>query len=415
MRIAALALTDESRRFVAGGSPRGARLLLTPNIEISRLAALVAGVDHLRYLDERVNLLELDGTDDLVLAHVPLGAEQSAHRLAERWNSGRAPLLFFGPAVTTTPEPDLQWMRHRVIGDILNVWPQVRTDVLAGRLAGTYRSEPKPVHSVVLPGFSSSPDMNTEYAAVSFCRGCACPDYLKPLCTEYLYYGNTICHRPAEEIVGEVLTLPGKAVTLLDEDVARFPEFYSRLFTHLYDCRRHWFVTASVRLFRYPNLIRLLSKAGVKSVLLDETFISDRLEEAIVNPRLVHEFYRATKTLQSRRILVGARITLDVKRSHTLGYEPIARILLRADVDFILTRFFRRDPSGAYRLVYPEYRPDMSGTDPARLRQCFYSLRACLDRLIRRPRRVGFYSTLAYLLPLSMAYRHQFFEGIPDH
>ncbi|MEO0074367.1 MAG: hypothetical protein ABIK43_06920, partial [candidate division WOR-3 bacterium] len=253
------------------------------------------------------------------------------------------------------------------------------------------------------------------YLAVSFCRGCACPERVKPLCSEYLYYGNAVRQRSPEEIVGEVITLPGKTVVLLDEDIARFPEFYSDVFTRLWDYRRHWFVTASSRLFEHPNFIRLLAKVGVKSVLLDETFISDRLQEAIANPKLVREFYRATKTLQSRRILVGTRITLNVDLYRTLGYEMIARILLHADVDFILTRFLEIEPDGTHRLITPEYRPDLLPNDPARIRQHFYSLRACLDRLVRRPRRVGFYSTLTYLLPLSMAYRHQFFEGIPDH
>lgn len=415
MRITALALTDEPRRFIPSSGIRGARLLLTPNVEISRLAAILGDTDHLRYLDERVNPLELDGRDDLVLAHVPFGADLSARRLAERLYPAGAPLLFFGPAVTATSEPVPVWMRHRVLGDLLNVWPQIRTDVISGRLADLYRANPEPVHSVMLPGLICSPEMNTEYVALSFCRGCACPDHLKTLCPEYLYYGNAVRCRSPEEIVGEIITLPGKKVTLLDEDVARFPEYYSEVFTRLWDYRRHWFVTASSRIFEHPRLIKLLSKVGVKAILLDETFISDRLQETIINPRVVREFYRATKMLQSRRMLVGVRLTLDVGQSFLFDYETVAKVLLRADVDFILTRFVTRSSANTYQLVYPDYRPGISATDPVRIRQCFYSLRACIDRLVRRPRRVGFYSTFVYLLPLSMAYRQQFFEGIPDH
>ncbi|MEO0074361.1 MAG: hypothetical protein ABIK43_06890, partial [candidate division WOR-3 bacterium] len=149
MRITALALADEPRRFVSGGNPRGARLLLTPNIEISRLAALVTGIDHLRYLDERVCTIDLDGTEDLILAHVPLAAERSARRVADHLRNTNIPLLFFGPAVTAMPEPAPPWMRHRVIGDLLNVWEQVRTDVLSGSLADTYRADRMPIHSVM--------------------------------------------------------------------------------------------------------------------------------------------------------------------------------------------------------------------------------------------------------------------------
>jgi hypothetical protein len=35
------------------------------------------------------------------------------------------------------------------------------------------------------------------------------------------------------------------------------------------------------------------------------------------------------------------------------------------------------------------------------------------DRMIRRPRRVGFFTTAVYLLPYSAAYRQSFLEGLP--
>jgi hypothetical protein len=187
------------------------------------------------------------------------------------------------------------------------------------------------------------------------------------------------------------------------------------MFGRLWKYRRHWTISASDRLFRHPDLIRLLAKAGTKVVILNETSFSDHLAAAAGDTKLLRRLYQRVKSLQARRMLVGARITLDVSGSAPRDYERVARVLLRADLDFVLTRLVTAGPDGTRRLLPPVYRPTLTSSDPAWTRLQFYSLEAIIARLARRPRRVGFYSTLVYLLPLSMAYRHQFFEGIPDH
>jgi len=414
VRIAALALTDESRRFVKGFPARGARRLLTANLDICRLAALVAGTDRLDYIDERVSPLNPEAAD-LVLAHVTFGAEQSARELAARLGPTGPPVAFFGPSATAWNDQAPAWVHHRVHGDILNVWPQVRADAAAGALEPVYRAGREPVHAVGLPGLSSSPEMNAGHQSVSFCRGCACPPDLAPFCTEFLYYGDRVHRRPPEEVVGEVISLPGKQVSLLDEDVARFPDYYADVFARLWKYRRHWTVNAGTRIFDHPDLVRLLAKAGTKVVILNETFLSGRLAEAAGDPRLLRWLRHSVKSLQARRLLVGARVTTEVDPARPADYDAAARALRRTDLDFLLMRLLVRDAGGNRRLVPPAYRHTLSSSDPSWLRRQFYSLEAIAGRLARRPRRVGFYSTLVYLLPLSMAYRHQFFEGIPDY
>jgi hypothetical protein len=52
-------------------------------------------------------------------------------------------------------------------------------------------------------------------------------------------------------------------------------------------------------------------------------------------------------------------------------------------------------------------------TEPAWLKNRFYSMETMIDRLVRRPRRVGVFTTAVYLLPYSAAYRQSFLEGLP--
>jgi hypothetical protein len=124
---------------------------------------------------------------------------------------------------------------------------------------------------------------------------------------------------------------------------------------------------------------------------------------------LVHRLYRRVKSLQASKMLVGARLAMPLEPSLPTDYDKIASVLRQIDLDFIEPRFLRPDGSLA-RVVY---RPMVTTTEPAWLKNRFYSMETIADRIARRPRRVGVFTTAVYLLPYSAAYRQSFLEGLP--
>ncbi|NPV13349.1 hypothetical protein HPY86_00225 [candidate division WOR-3 bacterium] len=409
MKILAVALADEAQRFVPGYPPKGAWLFLRPDIEISRLASLCVS-DQFIYLDERVEKIEASPDFDLVLARCNFGQEETARWMVEEFARVKQPVILFGPAVTawgTNPPP---WVTNRVIGDITSVFAEIRTDALHHQLKPLYQAPFQPNYVVPKYGLGKRPVMNTLYQTAQFVRGCACPESLRHLCPEYLYYRENTRLRRKDEVIGEILSLPGKQIHLLDEDITRFPEYYYDLFKILWNYRRHWSVNAGDTLFRYPDFIRLLAKAGTKIIYLNDTFLTARLKAALVSPKLTKQLYHRVKFLQSRRILVGVRLTLTIDEKK---FNAIATLLSRIDLDFVEVRFTTDGPDGKKHLVPLTYHPLLKPEDPAWVKNRFYALSALIDRFIRRPRRVGFYSTAAYLIPYSLAYRQNFLEGLP--
>jgi hypothetical protein len=407
VNVLAVALADEAQRFIKGYPPKGARLFLQPNIEVMRLAALLRPGDFLRYLDERVETTELPDRD-LCLVHVGLGQEDRARELMHnRSGSGFAP-VFFGPQVTSWRESAPTWCGSRVVGDITDVWPRLRTDAESGHLQPVYIASDRPGY-VSPRQVRVNIEMDSSRQTIQFVRGCFCPEPVKTLCTEHLYCGSNTLIRTPEEVVGEVITLPRKRIYLLDDDVAALPDYYPELFSRLRDYHRHWIVNASDRLFDQPRLIRLLSKAGTKVVYLNESFLLGRLHRAAGNHQLVHRLYRRVKSLQANKMLVGARLIMPVEPSIPTDYDRIASVLRQIDLDFVEPRFVQPDGSLA-RVVY---RPMVTSAEPAWLKNRFYSMETMTDRIVRRPRRVGVFTTAAYLLPYSAAYRQSFLEGLP--
>ncbi|MBN2466312.1 radical SAM protein [candidate division WOR-3 bacterium] len=411
MNILAVALVDGSQRFVKGYPPKGARLFLQPNVEVMRVAALLEPDDNLQYLDERVaSILGCGGCgrrQSLCLVHVGLDAGDSARELAHNWSGSGCTPVFFGPQVTSWHEAAPDWCRPRVVGDVTEVWPQLRGDAEAGHLQPLYHASGRPGY-VTPRQVKVSIEMDSSRQTMQFARGCFCPEPVRHLCPEYLYYGTNTFLRTPDEIIGEVISLPRKRIHLLDDDVAALPDYYYELFRRLRNYHRQWVVNASSRLFDHPRLIRLLAKAGTKIIYLNESFLLGQLHRATGSPELVRRLYRRVKSLQASKMLVGARLVLPCKPSIPTDYERIASVLKQLDLDFIEPRFLNPDGSLA-RVVY---RPMLAATEPAWLKNRFYSMETITDRIVRRPRRVGFFTTAAYLVPYSTAYRQSFLEGL---
>ncbi len=412
MRIAALALAEESRRFVPGYPPKGARFLLRPNLEISRLAELVADADELEYRDQRVETLDLNGPADLCVVHVGFGQETSARDVAADLDRRKVRRLLFGPAVTAWGDSPPDWCGPRVVGDILNAWPEVRADLANGSLKCLYRADRTPCYHPPRRQFGRPPNMNIQDQTTVFIQGCHCADSARSFCERNLYYGGNRLVRTKDEVVGEVVTMPGKRIRLLDDDVAGTPDYYYDVFRSLWNYKKLWTVNAGDSVFGHPELINLLAKAGTRVINLNESFLDQRLGEATRNDRLVKKLYRRVKYLQSRRMLVGARTTIRLSQERPVDYERVASVLRRADLDFVQLRFLQTTEDGAVRPVPATYEPMLDPTRPAWITQRFYSISMILNRIARRPRRAGFYTTAGFLLPYSMAFRQNFLEGI---
>jgi hypothetical protein len=408
VRILAVALADEAQRFTKGLPAKGARLFVEPNIEVMRLAALLEPEDEIRCVDERVENAEQPGPECLCLVHVGFNHEDRARDIARTWDAAGCAPVFFGPQVTAWNNNPPDWCRHRVLGDITGVWHRVRLDAARRELAAEYRSSGEPSY-VVPRALKAGPDVNTSLPSIHFARGCFCPEPVRPFCPEHLYYGTAQFQRDPEEIVGELISLHNERIRLLDDDVTAFPDFYFGVFRRVWNYRRQWIVNASDRIFELPRLVRLLAKAGTRIVYLNESFLLGRLDRALSDQKMVRWLYRRVKSLQAAKMLVGARIVLPAQSDEPAPYERIASVLRQIDLDFIEVRF--TTPDG--RLARVAYRPMLGMSEPAWIKHRFYAMDAINDRLIRRPRRVGFYNTVMYALPYSLSYRQNFLERLP--
>lgn len=409
MRITALALAPDAQRLRPGYPPRGSYQALAPNIELCRLATVVTPVDSLTIIDERVADSRHLPESDLTLVHVGFGCHDAACRFAE---SGRGSdrVVFCGPQATAWGDAPPQAARHSLCGEVALAWPGLRARLSAGSLPRVLVPEPSATY--VQPDLRCSrlAGLDNRYQAMLFARGCHCPPESAAFCPERLYFGNAVKLRSADEVIGEVISLPGKLVHLLDDDVAAIPDYYTDLFRILWYYRRHWTVRASTRLLGCPDLIDALSRSGTRIVWFDETFLRPVVLDRVPAERAVRTLYRSVKTLHSARMLVGATVTLSTDAAGA-DYRPMLAAIRRSDLDFLAVRRVSPGRAGRTDIEAASYAPTITPFDPAWIKGGFCSMGNIVDRAFRRPRRVGFYNTVVYYLPTSLAARQDFLEG----
>ncbi len=410
MKVLCLALAHPAQRFVPGFPVRGARSLLYVNPEFERLLGLISEYDEFSYVDLRVSSIKFTGEEKLCLVRVDFGEEECARETVTVLQKAGLPFLLFGPAITARGK---EWGEvPRVEGDILNIWAQIREDLLSGKLKPYYRATDQPHYFPAHINWNPVEPLTRRHT-LNFIRGCACPEPTRLICPEYLYFGPAKLKRDPSEVVGELLEIPAKHIYLLDDDIACEPDYYQEMFNLVWNYRRHWTVKAGNNLFHFPTLIKLLAKAGTKVVFLNDDFWQGKLLSIDGSSALLRELNRRVRILRSKKMLVGAQFLLEISSETQTNYDRIARALLKVDLDLISVRFFSYDDRGNPRLVPISYEPRLQDTDPAWIMNRFYSVNSIMNRLVTRPRYIGFYTTVVHLLPCSFAYRQNFLEGIP--
>ena len=413
MKILALSLADDRRRFERGFPPKGARLLLNPDLEIAQLFSL-AGTDELTYQDEKAELIDLTVPTDLILISADFWQESRIREVVFQASDRGKPVVIFGPVASTRGHELAGIPATTVRGSILSVWSELRADAAAGRLKKTYQAAPEPSYAPFDLEAVAKPAFDPGFQSLRAIVGCRCPPRLKPFCRQHLYHGDRLLKRDLKELTTEVLRLRRKHVYLLDEDVALDPDFYQEFFSRVWRLKREWTVLAGERIFDNPRYVRLLAKAGVRVVSLNESWLDlARLNRILARRSFARQMRNQIRLLHRQRLLVGCRISLFLEPGQKIDYGVSYRAIEPLSVDFLQVRFFaREEPDAPFSPLFVPYQPGLTQDRPTWWKSCFYGLGAIARRSLRRPIRVGFYSTFRYYYPRSFAYRQNLLEGI---
>src|SRR5512140_433121 len=197
------------------------------------------------------------------------------YELADHFRARGKKVVMGGTWVTLTAEDSLRHADAVVAGEAEYIWPDVLSDLEAGRSRGIYRADRwhdlKDLPDIdwwtlplLKPDAFRSSWLYRKYFfwPVLFSRGCPHPcEY----CAVQTYYDRTFRTRPVDDVIRDVRSLArlgANRLLFMDDNPVANPEKAKELFRRLIPEKVKWVSQSTINVARDPELLDLVARSG---------------------------------------------------------------------------------------------------------------------------------------------------------
>jgi len=259
---------DCFRLLIAAPSINGwwhGKKVLAPPRALPLLAGLTPSDVDVELVDENVRRVDTTKHYDGVALSVMTPSAHRAYALADHFRANEIPVILGGIHPTVMPDEAAQHADAIGIGEAEPYWEEMIRDMQAGHLKPRYQA---PAHrrldGLPRPRFElldASGYLTTN--VVETTRGC--PYGCAP-CSVSLIAGREYRHRPVEEIVEEVRSLPPGWIGFVSDNFAAAPGRTKQLCEALIPLGKKWLCQADVRISEDLELMDLMYRSGCHGV-----------------------------------------------------------------------------------------------------------------------------------------------------
>jgi radical SAM superfamily enzyme YgiQ (UPF0313 family) len=287
--------------------------VLTPTLALTSFAAATPGHWQVRYWDENL----LDGRPpfrpmpEVVGITVHLTFAKRAFELARWYRSRGSKVILGGLHVLSCPEECALHADALALGDGVQLWPRILTDVEAGRLGlryaasyeNDYRDDPPP-RRTLLPRASFL--TTTSLIAT---RGCHNRCGFCYLATDGLRMPYRM--RDPAQIAAEFAADRQPYAVFIDNNLGSRPDYLHALCQALRPLRRIWSAAVSIDVTDDPTLIRDMALAGCTGVFVGfESLTDENLSDARKKTPRTADYARRVRMLHDNGIQVNGSFVL---------------------------------------------------------------------------------------------------------
>ncbi len=275
-------MSDKFRLLIAAPSItsywKGKKVLAPPRA-LPLLAGLTPPDVEVELVDENVRRVDPTKHYDGVALSVMTPSAHRAYALAEYFRANNTPVILGGIHPSVMPE---EAGAHGAIGigEAEPYWEEMIRDMQAGRLKPRYEAPAhRKLEGLPRPRFELlDPSGYLTTNVVETTRGC--PHGCAP-CSVSLIAGREYRHRPVEEIVEEIKSLPPGWIGFVSDNFAASPQRTKMLCEALIPLKRDWVCQADVRISLDLELLSLMYRAGCHAIFVGIESINPKNLQAI--------------------------------------------------------------------------------------------------------------------------------------
>ena len=275
-------------------------------------AATIAGLTprdvHVRFYDDRMEMIPVDEPTDLVAISVETYTAKRAYQIASAYRERGVPVVMGGFHATLCPDEVADYADAIVVGEAEKVWAAVIDDARHGRLQKFYRGSGRPSLAGLRP--DRSVFRGKRYLPIGLVeagRGC---HFKCEFCAVTKVFDASQTRRPTEEIIAEIEQVRRefgrKLFFFVDDNITSNLDEAKAFFRALIPLKVRWVSQSSINAAHDEEFLDLLSRSGCMGVLIGFESL-DEQNLAAMNKRfntMRGGFEQALANLQRHRIRV---------------------------------------------------------------------------------------------------------------
>lgn len=313
-----------------------------PGLGLLRVAALTPPDWEVQIVDEKVELLDLTRSADLVGITAMTTTSPRAYEIADHFRRRGIPVVMGGMHVSCLPHEALAHCQSVVVGEAEGLWPTALADFERGALKPLYQHGPE------LPALNQMPAVNWDlyqdkhYLPVHFVettRGC-------PLDCEFCAvtnaFGGRFRNRPLEDVFAELSHLRsfGGLFTLknclffVDDNIISNRAYAREFLTRLADYRFQWFGQASMNVANDPEILRLCQRSGCMGLFIGfESLSQETLRSIGHKPNHPERYLETVRKIHDHGIGIDASFVFGFDTDDAGVFDRTLEFVLRAKIE----------------------------------------------------------------------------------
>ncbi|MFN7937045.1 MAG: radical SAM protein [Bryobacteraceae bacterium] len=287
--------------------------VLTPSLALTSFAATTPAHWDVRYWDE--NLLmgapPANPVPQVVGISVHLTFARRAYELARYYRQMGSKVIFGGLHVLSCPDECAPHADALVLGDGVQLWPRILSDVEAGRLQpryaasyeNDYRQDPAPRRSILPRGhFLTTTSLIATRGCHNRCGFCY-------LATDGLRMPYRM--RAPEQIAREFADNGDPYAVFIDNNLGSRPDYLRALCKAIQPLDKIWSAAVSIDVTDDPSLVRDMALAGCTGVFVGFESLTDaNLSDARKKTPKAADYARRVRLLHDNGIQVNGSFVL---------------------------------------------------------------------------------------------------------